>query len=65
LYDFFKDGKYEKELHRFRASNLNSDHEVVSDYYFNQIEAVFTDSDNERKIFDLYNSFNEIFRKKF
>ena len=65
LYDLFKDWAYQDELHRFRASNIESDHEVVSDYYFNQIEVNFTDSDNEKKIFSLFNMFNKKIRKRF
>lgn len=37
--------KNKEHLHRFRASNIDSDHEVVSDFYFQQIEAQFTESD--------------------
>jgi len=47
LHKFFSEPENNNELHRFLASNIDSDHDVVSDYYFNQIEANWTESDNE------------------
>lgn len=43
----------------FLAFNEKSDHDIVSDYYFNQIEVSFMKSDNERLIFELRNEFDE------
>jgi|GEM_PF-6434800 len=59
--------KPENEHHRkmFLAFNIDSDHDIVSDYYFNQIEANFMVSDNEHKIFDLRNEFDEKIQKEF
>ena len=55
--------KHKAHLYRFRASNVESDHDVVSDFYFQQIEAEFTESDNEYQIFALKQEFEEkIFR---
>jgi hypothetical protein len=51
----------ENEFHRklFLAFNIGSDHDIVSDYYFNQIEANFTSSDNETGIFNCRNQFDQ------
>ena len=54
------------ELHKklFLAFNIESDHDVVSDYYTNQIEANFTSSDNESGIFYYRNEFDNLILKK-
>jgi len=59
--------KPENEQHKkmFLAFNVDSDHDIVSDYYFNQIEANFMESDNEHKIFDLRNEFDKKMFEKF
>lgn len=55
--------EHKSHLYRFRASNVESDHDVVSDFYFQQIEAEFTESDNEYQIFALKQELEEkIFR---
>ena len=59
LHSAFFDGHLSKELLRFRASNIESDHDVVSDFYFNEIEAEFTEPDNELQIFHLRNEFEK------
>ena len=43
----------ENEIHRnlFLTFNEDSDHDIISDYYINQIEANFISSDNETGIF--------------
>ena len=42
-----------QEYHRFRASNVDSDHDIMSDFYYNQIEVLWTQYDNELKVFKL------------
>ena len=59
LHKAFYDGRLKNELLRFRASNIESDHDVVSHFYINQIEAVFTEPDNEFQIFYLRNEFEK------
>jgi hypothetical protein len=48
-------------LKRFQASNIASDHDVFSKFYLSQIpsnsEEMFQDSDNETKLFRLFNEF--------
>ena len=65
LDNFFKWGEYDSDLHIFKAHNIDSDHDVVSHYYSNQIEVEFTSSDNELELFSLYNNVNEKFKKRF
>jgi hypothetical protein len=48
-----------EHLYRFLASNVESDHDVVSDSYFQQIEAEFIESDNERQILVLKKEFED------
>lgn len=60
-------GKQKNEKHRkiFLAFNEPSNHDIVSDYYFNQIEANFMKSDNEGQLFELRNEFDlEIIKKE-
>ncbi|MCH7624866.1 MAG: hypothetical protein IIC83_02980 [Chloroflexi bacterium] len=59
LHQAFSDGHLSDELLRFRASNIESDHDVVSDFYFSEIEAEFTKPDNEFQIFHLKNEFEK------
>lgn len=54
-----------QHLKIFQAFNVDSNNDIVSDYYYNQIEANFMTSDNEHKIFDLRNKFGEEIYKKF
>lgn len=42
----------DEELSIWKATNVDSDHDVISDLYFQQIEVCFTKPDNERGIFD-------------
>jgi hypothetical protein len=42
-----------EELHYLRSENVPSDHDIGSDFYLGQIEAVFTDYSRERQIFRL------------
>ena len=65
LYNEFSKQKNERHLKQFRAFNTDSDHEIVSDYYFNQIEANFTESDNEIRIFYAKNEFENKLAKKY
>lgn len=48
-----------QEYYRFLASNVESDHDIVSDYYFSEIEANFYEEDNEIKLFKLKERFEE------
>lgn len=59
LHNVFCDGQLKNELLRFRASNIDSDHDVVSHFYFSEIEAEFTEPDNEFRIFHLKNEFEK------
>lgn len=64
LYTVLSEKENQEHLHRFLASNVESDHDIVSDYYFQQIEAKFTDTDNENKILHQKATFeNNIFDK--
>ena len=65
LYEFFEDGTQNQHLKRFLLDNINSDHDIISDYYFNNIEANFTKSDNENEILHLKNKFEENIYKKY
>ena len=55
----FDSPKMKPHLHRFQASNIKSDHDIVSTFYFSQnpysSSDMFQDSDNERKLFTLKN----------
>lgn len=59
----FKPKKMARHLLRFQASNIQSDHDVVSKFYFSQnpfsIEDAFQDSDNEVQLFKLKNKFDD------
>jgi hypothetical protein len=55
--------KLHKDL--FLSFNIDSDHDIVSDYYTNQIEANFTSSDNESGIFHYRNEFDSLILKKY
>jgi hypothetical protein len=59
--------KEENKFHRnlFLTFNIKSDHDIVSDYYFNQIESNFTSSDNETGVFHYRNEFDTQILKKF
>lgn len=65
LHEEFSKPKNERHRKMFLTFNVDSDHDIVSDYYYNQIEANFMAPDNEHKIFELRNEFDEIFIKKF
>lgn len=57
----------ENDVHRklFLTFNIDSDHDIISDYYFNQIEANWTSSDNETGIFYYRNEFDKKIKKLF
>lgn len=63
LNDDFKSPKMKPHLMRFQASNIKSDHDIVSKFYFSQnpfsFDDVFQYSDNERKLFELKNRFDK------
>lgn len=65
--DFDKEN--ERDRKRFLASNVASDHDIVSKFYFSQIpytiEDAFQESDNEVKIFALKNEFDEQIKRDF
>ncbi|NRH20519.1 hypothetical protein HOO68_00535 [Candidatus Gracilibacteria bacterium] len=65
IYDELRGPENDKILKILLAYNIESDHDIVSDYYFNEIEACWTESDNEGKIFELKNNFEILFSKKF
>ena len=56
-------------LKRFQASNIDSDHDIVSKFYFSQIpfspSDAFQDSDNEYRLLKLKNKFEEKVQKAF
>ncbi|PZR16201.1 MAG: hypothetical protein DI539_17880, partial [Flavobacterium psychrophilum] len=54
----FKKSKNERHKKIFLAFNEASNHDIVSDYYFNQIEANFMEPDNEGQLFELRNAFD-------
>lgn len=47
------------EQHYLRSENVPSDHDIGSDFYLGQIEAVFTDYSKERRLFHLRMSLAE------
>jgi hypothetical protein len=55
-------------LRRFQASNVDSDHDIVSKFYFSQnpftIEDAFQASDNEMQLFNLKEKFEELILKQ-
>lgn len=60
LYELLKEEEKKEHLYRFLASNIESDHDIRSDYYLQEIEAEFVDSDNENRVLKL----KDIFEKK-
>jgi hypothetical protein len=58
-----------RDLRRFQASNTESDHDIVSTFYFSQIpftpDELFPDSDNEVRVFQLKNQFDQKVNKLF
>ncbi len=65
LFEVFSDGKCKGDLYRFLGSNVDSDHDVGSDYYANQIEANWTTPDNEVQIFSLKDKFEKFVLEKY
>jgi hypothetical protein len=47
----------EQEQYYLRSENVPSDHDIGSDFYLGQIEAVFTDYSKERELFRLRSEF--------
>lgn len=58
----------EKEIQYLLSENVESDHDIGSDFYANQIEAEFTDYSDEAKLFNIRSKFdtcwNENYRSK-
>lgn len=63
------DEQNERDRKRFLASNVASNHDIVSKFYFSQIpftiKDAFQESDNESKVFSLKNQFDERIKKDF
>ena len=62
LSEDFEDDLRKRDLQRFQASNIPSDHDVASRFYLRQtpfsVEDAFIGSDNETKLFQLTNKFS-------
>ena len=65
LYPFLSKSENEDHLHRFLSSNVDSDHDIFSDFYLMQIEARAEKSDNEIQIFRLKNIFEKLIYETF
>lgn len=65
LYPFLSKSENEEHLHRFLGSNVESDHDIFSDFYLMQIEVRAEESDNEIQIFRLKNIFEKLIFEKF
>lgn len=65
LYEFFSKAENKEHLYRFLSYNVESDHNIISNFYFMQIEARVKESDNERQIFKLMMEFGELIFRKF
>lgn len=65
LYEFLSEPENKEHLHRFLSYNIESDHDIISNFYFAQIEASVEESDNEGRIFDLIINFGELMFSKF
>lgn len=65
LYEFLSEPENKEHLHRFLSYNVESDHDIVSNFYFAQIEAYVEESDNESRIFYLMINFGELIFTKF
>jgi len=52
-------------LNRFKASNIDSDHDIFSDFYLMQIEVRAEEPNNENQIFRLKNIFEKLIFEKF
>lgn len=65
----FKNEQMKAHLKRFQASNIPSDHEIVSKFYLSQNpfspSDAFQSSDNETMLFSLKNDFNIEAKEKF
>jgi len=63
LNEDFKKPNMKAHLKRFQASNIKSDNDIISQFYFSQIPFnegnFFQESDNELKLFELKNLFEE------
>lgn len=55
----------DEEMKLWKATNIESDHDVVSDLYAQQIEVCYTIPDNERRIFQQIEEINEHTEKLF
>ncbi len=65
LYQSFEKHLEDENLKRLLLSNIESDHDIISTFYINQIEANFTESDNEEWIFYELNKLNDKILEKF
>ena len=65
LYDEIFNLEDKQEYYRFLASNVESDHDIVSDYYFSEIEVNFYEEDNEIKLFKIKDEFESIIKDKY
>ncbi len=65
----FKEESMKPHLKRFQASNVSSDHEIVSKFYLSQNpfspSDAFQSSDNETRLFSLKNDFTNETKEKF
>lgn len=68
LAEDFKDENMKPHLLRFRASNIESDHDIYSKFYLSQIPSIpseaFQQPDNEIKIFSLKNNLDKKIKDK-
>lgn len=55
----------QKERHYLLSENVESDHDVASEFYAAQREAVFTELSNESKLLKARSSFEELCKSKF
>jgi len=65
LYPVLSKSENKEHLHRFLGSNVDSDHDIFSDFYLMQIEVRADKSDNEIQIFRLKNKFDKLIFEKF
>jgi hypothetical protein len=69
LSEDFKDEEMKPHLRRFQASNVPSDHDIVSKFYFSQnpfsYEDAFQKSDNEYRLFNLKSDFEYKIKNEF
>ncbi len=64
FHEAFSDGINSADFLRFLSVNIESDHDIASDFYRGQIEIEFTKSDNERRVFEEKNLFDELVKNE-